>query len=303
MISVIIPVYQCAGCLTELHARLKNNLAKITADYEIIYVDDCSKDQAWEVISKLAKDDTAIKAIKLSRNFGQHLAITAGLSQSRGDWVVVMDCDLQDPPEFIGNLYDKAQEGYDLVFTRRKGKKHSLLRRTLSRYYFKLLTMMTDHCFNPELGSFTIISRKVVDSYLQFKDHDRHYLFILYWMGFKAGYLDYSHTERFCGKSSYSFRTLLKHALRGVLFQTSIPLKLIVSIGFFISALSFCFALYTFFRYCFYSAMPGWSSLAILISFVGGVTISCMGLVGLYVARIFEQVKGRPMFIIHEKIN
>src|SRR5438552_3965694 len=122
MISVVIPVYQCAGCLTELHTRLKSSLSKMTSSYEIIYVDDCSKDQAWDVIAKLAKNDDTVKALKLSRNFGQHLAITAGLSQSGGEWVVVMDCDLQDPPELIANLYEAAQEGYDIVFARRKGK-------------------------------------------------------------------------------------------------------------------------------------------------------------------------------------
>lgn len=302
VISVVVPVYQCAGCITELNSRLLSSLSKITNQYEIIYVDDCAKDNAWGIIVELAKNNEQVKGIKLSRNFGQHLAITAGLEKSKGDWVVVMDCDLQDPPEEIIRLYEKANEGFDIVFTKRMKKKYSLYRRILSAMYFKLMTTITDRFFNPELGSFTIISRKVVNSFLKFKDNDRHYLFILYWLGYNYSYIEYEHTERFCGKSSYNIKTLMKHAIKGVLFQTSAPLKLIASLGLIISLIGFYFAFYIIYRYYFYNAMPGWSSIAVLISLIGGVIISSLGIVGLYIARIFEQVKNRPLYIIDSEI-
>ena len=302
VISVVVPVYQCAGCLTELNSRLITTLEKITSQYEIIYVDDRAKDNAWKIIAELAQNNERIKGIKLSRNFGQHIAITAGLEKSQGDWVVVLDCDLQDPPEEIIRLYENAMTGFDIVYTKRIRKKHSLYRRILSSMYFKLMTKISDQFFNPELGSFTIISRKVVTSFLKFKDNDRHYLFILYWLGYNYSFIDYEHTERFCGKSSYNIKSLIKHAIKGVLFQTSAPLKLIASLGFVISLIGFYFAIYIMYRYCFYDVMPGWSSSAVLISLIGGAIMSSLGIVGLYIARIFEQVKNRPLYIAESEV-
>lgn len=302
MISVVIPVYECADCLNELYKRLRNCLLNITSYFEIIFVDDRGRDGAWEIISTLAKKDNTVKGIRLSRNFGQHLAITAGLAQSHGDWVVVMDCDLQDAPEEIIRLYDVAKSGFDIVLARRKQKKHSYARRILSMAYSKLMTLATKQRFDPELGGFSIISRKVVDSYLKFKDNDRHYLFILYWLGFDIGYINYEHFDRLSGKSSYTFRALIKHAISGMLFQTSILLKLIVYLGFFISGLGFYFSLYIVYRYYFYQIMPGWSSLAVLNLLIGGFIISSLGVVSLYIAKIFEQVKNRPLYIIDESI-
>lgn len=302
IISVVIPVYQCAGCLMELNSRLVFSLSKITNQFEIIYVDDRAKDDAWSIIAELAKNDKHIKGLRLSRNFGQHLAITAGLEKSQGDWVVVMDCDLQDPPEEIIRLYEKALEGFDIVFSKRIRKKHAFYRRLLSYTYFKLMTKFTDRYFNPELGSFSIIARKVVTSFLKFKDSDRHYLFILYWLGYNYTSINYEHTERFCGRSSYRISTLLKHAIKGVLFQTSAPLKLIASLGLFVSFIGFYFAMYIIYRYFFHDVMPGWSSIAVLISIIGGAIISSLGIVGLYIARIFEQVKDRPLYIIDTDI-
>lgn len=302
MISVVIPVYQCADCLVELYQRIKKCLLNITPNYEIIFVDDRGRDNAWDIIVGLSKKDNVIKGVRLSRNFGQHLAITAGLAQSRGDWVVVMDCDLQDSPEEIIRLYELAQSGFDIVLARRKQKKHSFFRRIFSKCYSKLMTIATNQLFDPELGSFSIISRKVVDSYLRFKDNDRHYLFILYWLGFNIGYIDYKHTDRFSGKSSYNLSALIKHAISGMLFQTSILLKLIVYLGFVISSMGSCFALYIVYRYFYCHIMPGWTSLVVLILLIGGVIISSLGVVGLYIAKIFEQVKNRPLYIIDEVI-
>ncbi len=302
-ISVVVPVYQCAGCLTELYKRLKDVLDKVTDKYEIIFVDDRARDNSWDVITKLAQLDQSIRAVRLSRNFGQQIAITAGLAESRGDWVVVMDCDLQDPPEKIIELYEIALSGYDIVFAKRKQKKHNLVRRFCSSLYFKIVSKLSNTEINNELGAFSIISRKVVNAFLQFNDIKRHYTFILYWLGFNVGYIEYLHEERYSGKSSYSLSSLLKHALGGVLFQTTTLLKWIMYLGFLLSLAGTILACYYIAHYFFYSVSPGWTTIIVMLLIIGGIITSSIGVVGLYIAGIFEQTKGRPLFVIDKKIQ
>ena len=300
MISVVVPVYQCAGCIIELNERIKNTLSKITTNFEVILVDDRSPDNVWNVLVDLAKNDCSVKAVRLSRNFGQHAAIAAGLAESRGDWTVVMDCDLQDPPEEIIKLYETAQDGFDIVFGRRVEKKHSFLKRKSSELYFKFMRLASGYQFDSSLGSFSILSRKVVDSYLKFKEKEHHYLFILYWLGFNTGYVNYVHDHRHRGKSSYSLKRLIKHAISGLLFQTTTLLKWIIYLGFSISSVGILSAFYLMYRYFFHSAYPGWTSLAVLILIVSGVIISSLGVIGLYIGGIFEQVKNRPLYVVDE---
>lgn len=302
-ISVVIPVYGCTECLSALYSRLISALRGITNDYEIILVDDCGRDYAWNVLKELAQNDRKVVAIRLSRNFGQHAAITAGLSQSTGEWVVVMDCDLQDPPEEIAKLFAKALEGYDIVYAKRKQKKHSLLRRLAAEGYSKVLKLFTSAKIDGEFGSFSICSRKVVNSFLEFKDEDRHYLHILHWLGFRSIAIEYEHADRYAGSSSYNLRNLIRHALDGLFFQTTVLLRWIVYLGFLISLLGVVLALYYVYRYVAFSAPPGWTSLAVLILIMSGFIIASLGVVALYIGRIFDQVRERPIFVIDEKIN
>jgi len=302
-LSVVIPVYGCAGCLTELYKRLVSSLEKITHEFEIIFVDDCGPDHSWKILSELALANSQVKVIRLSKNFGQHLAITAGLAESSNEWVIVMDCDLQDPPEEIPRLLNTAQQGFDIVFARRIQKQHSGFRKNLSNLYFKFMDLVSKHKFNAELGSFSLISRKVVNAFLKMSDSNRHYLFILYWLGFKTGYIEYEHKERFCGKSSYTLKTLIKHALNGLLFQSTTLLHWIIYLGFSVSAMGFSMAIYFIYRYYVHSAYPGWTSLIVLILVIGGIILSSLGVVGLYIAGIFDQVKGRPLYVIDERIS
>lgn len=301
-LSIVIPVYGCAECLSELHRRVTTAARGLNVSYEIVLVDDCDNRGSWDIAAEIAREDAAVKAYRLSRNFGQHAAITAGLAQCTGEWAIVMDCDLQDPPEEIGQLYRKASEGYDVVLARRKMKRHSLFRRLASRLYFRLINVFASIPNDGEFGSFSIISRKVIDAFLELQDRDRHYLFILHWLGFRTTTIEYEHQARFSGTSSYNLRRLVEHALGGLFFQTTVLLRWIVYLGL---GLSFCgFALATYFIYLYYaySIVPGWTSLVVLLLVIGGFIIMSTGITGLYIGKIFEQVKGRPLYVIDQQV-
>ncbi len=295
---MVIPVFRCTPCLRPLHARLVAALEPIADDFEIVFVDDRGGDGAWEAISEIAGLDQRVRGVRLSRNFGQHVAITAGLSDARGAWAVVMDCDLQDPPEEIPRLYAKAREGFDIVYGRRKNKPASLVRRTTARMYFKALNVFTGAGVQGEFGSFSMISRKVIDGFLRFRDRDRHYIFILNWLGFDWAAVDYTPSARHAGKSSYSFASLIKHGLDGVFFQTTVLLRWIVYFGFVLATLGVLFAAYLTVARLTGTAFPGWTSIAVITLLGSGFIITTTGITGLYIGKVFEQVKDRPLFIV-----
>lgn len=300
-LSVVVPVYGCRDCLLELYRRLTAQLAEITPDYEIILVDDRSPDGSWSVLKTIAAADGRVRAIRLSRNFGQHNAITAGLASSEGRWTVVMDCDLQDPPEDIAQLYEKARHGgYDLVLARRQSRAHSWLRLLLARAYFKLLNSFMGTRIDGSYGTFSILSRKVVDAYLSLGDRDRHYLFVLQWLGFEQGSVEFEQAARGSGRSAYTLGRLIRHAVRGVFFQTTNVLLYIVFLGFFLAAVGVLWALYLVYLIAVAHPPPGYTSVMVATIIIGGFIIVSTGVTGLYIGRVFEQVKGRPMYVIDE---
>jgi dolichol-phosphate mannosyltransferase len=301
-ISVVIPVYGCRDSLRALHERTSAALRSVTDSYEIVFVDDCDRQGSWEVVSQIAREDRAVSAYRLSRNFGQHAAITAGLAQCAGRWAVVMDCDLQDPPEHIPLLYRTALGGNDVVLARRKRKRHSLFRRLAARAYFSLMKILAKARLDGEFGSFSIISRKVIDALLRFRDQDRHYLFILNWLGFQTATIEYDHGSRHSGTSSYSLRDLVRHAIGGMFFQTTVLLRWIVYVGFWVSFAGFALASYYLYMYLAHSVYPGFTSLAVLILLIGGFIIMSTGVAGLYIGKVFDQVKGRPLYVIDKAI-
>jgi glycosyltransferase involved in cell wall biosynthesis len=302
-ISVIVPVYGCAGCVEELHERVTRALHGISDRYELILVDDRSPDGAWDRLRALALADPSVRSIRLSRNFGQHAAITAGLAESRGRWAVVMDCDLEEQPEDIPRLYAKAQEGFDIVLARRKTRHHSWLRRRAARTYFRLMNVFLKTDIDGEYGTFSLVSRKVVDSYLSIQDKGRHYLFILYWLGYRHASIDIEQAPRKNEKSSYTFTSLVRHAVDGIFFQTTVLLRWIVYLGFLVALLGLGLAVALVLLGILRSPPPGWTSLAVLLLVVGGFIIMSTGVTGLYIGKIFEQVKGRPLYVIDETVE
>jgi dolichol-phosphate mannosyltransferase len=302
-LSVVVPVYGCHGCLRQLHRRLVATLESVSGYFELVFVEDCGSDGSWELLCELAAEDDRIKAYRLSRNFGQHAAITAGLSQASGRWVVVMDCDLEDPPEEIPRLYAKAAEGFDIVFARRQRRRASWVRRTLSRVYFMLINLLTGASLDGTYGSFSIISNKVVDAFLRFTERDRHYLFVLHWLGFGRAAIEYEQLERAAGRSSYGVGALLRHALRGVFFQTTFLLRWVVYFGFALSVGGLVAAVYFALARVFGTGYPGWTSLFVVIVTIGGFIIVSTGVTGLYIGRVFEEVRQRPLFVIDKAVG
>lgn len=297
-LSVVVPVYGCVECLEILCNRLERSLESITPHYEIILVDDRSPDHTWLVIRELQETHPAVKGIRLSRNFGQQIAITAGLAAARGQYAVVMDCDLQDPPERIPDLYAKLQEGYDLVLARRAARSHSRLRLLAARAYFALLSRLMEERVDGSYGAFSLVSRKVIDAFLQFGERERHYLFILRWLGFQAGTIEYEHEERHVGRSAYTFRRLLRLATDGIFFQATVLLRWIVTVGLLFAVCGVLLAMLFVYNYFAHGSVVGWTSVAVLILICTGVILSSVGVIGLYVGKIFDQMKGRPLHVV-----
>ncbi|HEX8157533.1 MAG TPA: glycosyltransferase family 2 protein [Solirubrobacteraceae bacterium] len=301
-LSVVIPVYHCAGCLKALHERLTASVLAVTPDYEIVFVDDRSTDNAWEVLRELAHEDPRLRIVRLSRNFGQHAAITAGLTRATGAWTVVMDCDLQEPPEEIPRLYAKAQEGYDVVRAVRQGRRHSAFRRFSASLYRRMLSEREGG--DIEFSTLSIISRKVVDSFLSLRDRDREYQLVLDWLGFSQASITFAHAERAGDSpSAYGLRELLRVAFDGMFFRTTVLLRVIVLVGFCIAAAGGLLGVYAVFSRYVEDTPPGYTSIVVLLVLLSGFIIIALGVVGLYVGRIFDQVKGRPLFVIDEQVD
>ena len=298
-LSVVIPVYKAEGCLDELYSRLKNTLEIISVDFEIVLVEDCGGDRSWEMITELAAKDQRVKGIQFSRNFGQHYGITAGLDFSDGDWVVIMDCDLQDRPEEILPLYAKAQEGYDVVLAKRRHRKDSVPKRLTSWLFYKTFNYLADLNYDPEVGNFRIISRRVVDNFRSIRERLRFFGGLVDWMGFPTASIEVAHDHRAEGKSTYTFAKLWKLATETIIAYSDKPLRLSVKFGFLISLLALIYGFYIFFHALLYgSVVSGWSSLIVSLYFLGGIIIANLGIIGIYLGKTFDEVKRRPLYIV-----
>jgi dolichol-phosphate mannosyltransferase len=302
-LSIVVPVYGCHGCLAELHRRLRASVAEVSEDVEFVYVDDRSTDGSWDALLELAAGDPAVKLVRLSRNFGQHRAITAGLAESNGRWVVVMDCDLEDRPEEIPRLYAKAQEGNDIVLTVRRRYSKSAFRNFAGRAYRRLANVLAGTDIDPRYRNLSVISRDVVREFLRFQDHERQYLLILLWLGYEHVTLEVEPDPRHVGTSSYSLGALVRVAADGILFQTTRLLRWVIYAGFAVTAIGAILALLLVYNYLVREPPPGWTSLAVIVLIIGGFLIASFGVLGLYVERIFNQVKGRPLYVVDKRVE
>lgn len=303
-ISVVVPVYGCRAAIPELHRRLCESLGTIANTFEIILVDDCCPQNSWEEIQKVCERDSRVVGIHLSRNFGQIRAITAGLDKSQGDWVVVMDCDLQDRPEAIPELYAKAQEGYDVVFARREGRKDSAITKFLSRCFYKVYDYFTEGTFDSSICNFSISRRIVIDSYCRMREQNRAYTMFIRWLGFRETAIDMSADERYEGKSSYNMRRKLKMAFEIITSQSNKPLFFSIKVGFAIATIALLYIIYLILRYLIVGdVLLGWTSTIASVYLMGGIILAAVGVVGIYVGNIFNETKNRPLYVIAECIN
>jgi len=303
-ISVVIPVYRAEECLEELYRRLKDVLEPISRDFEILLVEDCGGDRSWQIIEDLARRDARVKGIQFSRNFGQHYGITAGLDHCDGDWVVVMDCDLQDRPEEIPRLYAKAREGFDVVLARRGKRADPALKRLSSWLFYRLFSWLAEVEYGGQSGNFCIVSRKVIASLRTMRERLRFFGGLLYWVGFPTAHVDVQHSERHAGKSTYTFAKLRRLALEIIIAHSDKPLRLSVRFGFVLSFCAFVYGVYIFLHALIYgSPVTGWASLIVSFYFLGGIIIALLGVIGIYLGKTFDETKKRPLYVIRDTAN
>jgi glycosyltransferase involved in cell wall biosynthesis len=303
-ISVVIPCFKAALTIHELCARLGIALKEITSDFEIILVEDGSKDSTWDEISQISRMNPSVLGIKLSRNFGQHNAITAGLAKSTGDWVVVMDCDLQDRPEEIINFYKKSQDGYQIVVGIRNLRKDNFFKRLSSVAFYAIFQRMTGTEFDKRIGNFGIYSRKVVEAVLELKEQHRSFGLLVLWVGFSRAEIDITHDFRGSGKSTYKLTHRTSLALDSIISHTNKLLYLSIKSGLLIAGTSLMFVTVLIGRYLFFGiTTQGWTSLAISIYFTSGILLAAVGLLGVYVGKVFNEAKARPIYIIESETD
>lgn len=303
-ISVVVPVYGCRACLEELQRRLVAALSQITSRFEIILVNDACPQNSWEVIKELASHEKRVKAIDLSRNFGQIRAISAGLEFAAGKWIVVMDCDLQDRPEEIVKLYDTARKGYDVVFVRRRSRQEGLAKRLWSKAFYAIYHYATAGAFDSSISNFSISRQLVMRNYARLGDQNRAFTLFIKWMGFKVITIDVDHAKRPSGDSSYTFRKKLKLASEILTTLSNKPLVLSIKIGLAVAAIAFMYGVYLVLQYLLYGlSLKGWTSTIVSIYFVGGLILAQLGILGLYLGLVFDQTKNRPLYIVREVIE
>lgn len=302
LISVISPVYRAEKIVSRLVELLVQELEKITSHFEIVLVDDCGPDNSWKEIQQCARKDNRVKGIKLSRNFGQHYAITAGLDFAKGEWIVVMDCDLQDRPEEIHALYAKAKEGFDIVLARREKRKDGILKKLFSKLFHKTLTFLSGTKLDNRVANFGIYHCKVIEATKQMRESIRFFPTMIKWVGFRSVSIPVTHASREEGKTSYNLKRLFNLALDIILAYSDKPIRMAIKTGFIISLLALIFAIYNLIRGLMdgFSVM-GYASLIASIWFLSGLIIAFIGIVGLYVGKTFEGVKNRPIYVVDEK--
>ncbi|WP_194765857.1 glycosyltransferase family 2 protein [Tamlana sp. I1] len=299
-LSVIIPIYNESGIIDLLYERLVNSVTKITNDYEFIFVNDCSKDDSIQKIFAIAAKDEKVHYLSFSRNFGHQIAVTAGLNHVSGDCTVIIDGDLQDPPELIPELYLKYQEGFDVVYAKREQRKgETILKKLTSKIFYRILRKLTSFEIPLDTGDFRLIDKKVVQALKSMPEQNKFLRGQIAWLGFKQTHVLFNRDERQYGKSGYSYSKMFQLAIDAVTSFSDKPLALVSRLGFIISVFSFFIILYTIFaHFVLKETVTGWSSLIISSMFIGGIQLFSIGIIGEYISRINKNVIDRPLYII-----
>lgn len=301
-LSIVSPVYRAENLLPELVSRIKAAVSPISEDYEIILVEDASPDQSWTEIERLVEIHPEVVGIKLSRNFGQHYAITAGLDQAKGEWVVVMDCDLQDRPEEIPPLLQKAQEGFDVVLARRANRQDGFLKKLSSKLFYRTLAWLTGSQQDETIANFGIYHQRVIRQITEMRESIRYFPTMVRWVGFRQTAIDVTHAANEVRGSSYNFKRLFNLALDIMLAYSDKPIRLTVKLGLLVALTGFLFAIFTLVRYLQGDIIvAGYASLIISLWMLTGFLLITLGMVGLYVGKTFEGVKKRPIYIVEKK--
>lgn len=304
-ISVVIPIYNEEENLPELHRRLKNVLEnELGVSYEIVFVDDGSYDNSWSIIENLYARNRNVKGINFSRNFGHHIAITAGLDYLQGDTVVLMDGDLQDPPEEIPRLYEKFEEGYDIVYAIRKTRDDPLLKKIASKFFYRVFKILARVEVNLNVGIFRMMSRQAADGLKSCREKSRLTTALMTWTGFSRIGVETKRSARYAGKTKYSLFKSVALAIDGITSFSYFPLRIATYIGFLSSLISSAIGIYMLMKKILYGfPILGYASIIVSILFIGGIQLLIIGIIGEYIGRILTEVQKRPLYLIKEKIG
>lgn len=302
-ISLVIPVYNEEKIIPELYRRVKEVADQIPS-IEIVFVDDGSSDSSCEMLEKICKEDYRFKVLVLSRNFGHQPAIFSGIEHTTGDAVVIMDADLQDPPELILTMVEEWKKGYDVVYgvrTEREGE--TFFKKFTASIFYRLMKIFANVDLPLDAGDFRLMDKKVRESLLSMEEYHKFLRGMISWVGFKQIGIPYNRDKRFAGETKYPFRKMLKFAWDGMSSFSHVPLKLAIWIGGAMCGFSFVYIFYALMRNIFGQTVRGWTSLVVLFLLVSGVQLFSIGIVGLYIGKIFEEVKKRPVYLLTKKIG
>ena len=301
-ISAIIPSYNEQDNVGLMYERMTKTLSKISPDYEIIYINDCSKDQTLLRIKELAAKDTHVKYLSFSRNFGHQIAVSAGLDYCSGKAVVIIDGDLQDPPELIKQMYEKYKEGYKVVYARRTSREgETWFKKATAKIFYRLLASMTSIDIPVDVGDFRLIDQVIVKHLRNMPEKSKYIRGQISWIGYKQTFVNYHRDARIYGKTNYPLRKMLRFALDGITAFSDKPLKIASGLGIvaaIVSLLALVYALVA--HFCFNSTVTGWTSLILSVLFIVGVQLITIGIIGEYIARINNDVRNRPLYILEE---
>jgi dolichol-phosphate mannosyltransferase len=301
-LSVVIPVYNEAANITVLNGRLEKVLSQMKVSYELLYVNDGSKDSSLLLLKQMSIKDHRVKYIHFSRNFGHQIAVSAGLEKAIGNKIVIIDADLQDPPEFIPQLYEKLNEGFEVIFARRKSRKgESWLKQKTAFWFYRILKKITSVDIPVDTGDFRIMDRKIVDILKAMPESHKFLRGQIAWIGFRQTSLEYEREERLHGKSGYTYRKMIRFALDGITAFSDFPLKVVTWFGFMVSFIAFVVILFAFYsRFILKDYVQGWTSLMISVLFIGGIQMIAIGIIGEYMSRMNTDIRKRPLYIVED---
>ncbi|MES5952748.1 glycosyltransferase family 2 protein [Bacillus fungorum] len=305
LISVVVPMYFEEEVAQECYNRLKSVMLQNDINYEFVFVNDGSTDRTMEILSEIAANDYRTKIVNFARNFGHQVAVTAGIAAAKGDAIVIIDADLQDPPEVIPELIAKWEEGYEVVYAKRKQRKGETWFKLLTaKYFYKFLNYMSDIDIPKDTGDFRIIDRKVADVFNQMTERNRFIRGMMSWVGFRQTYVEYERDERFAGETKYPLKKMIKFASDGIIAFSTKPLRIVMTLGLLSVLISIIVLLYTItVKIIGTGTQTGWASIMVAITFFSGIQLLGLGIVGQYIARIYDESKNRPIYIVKETIN
>lgn len=303
--SIVVPVYNEEEVIYVTYKRLKEIMDTTKESYELVFINDGSKDKTKEIIMDISKNDTCVKLIDFSRNFGHQTAISAGMDFATGNAIIVIDADLQDPPEVILKMIDKWKEGYEVVYGKRiKRKGETVFKKVTAALYYRILKRLTNVDIPSDVGDFRLIDRKVCNVMKGLNEKNRYIRGLISWVGFNQTFVEYVREERFAGETKYPFMKMVKLAADGITSFSYKPLKIATYFGFTVSVLSFLYLIYVAYEKLFtQNTVLGWASIVAIILFMNGIMFMILGIIGEYIGRIFEEVKNRPLYILKDKIG